>query len=454
MGAACKRWLFAAARHYSGPILRSSRGAIRPELAAPQALAMRSRARALIAAAGATVLAAGAAATVHPPRHAPAHHPHSLDYRHAEMPGCPIAQASPHFALCDEGCTNVDTSTVTLDYPATTTDGRRTIEYLQAALAKAWAGHEGTVDLWVRTGCNGAREARYLFESVELFWPHGVGKIIVVLDAADAAIVNHIVPPDSAHAYDVRFEHVPCMPARAFNQVSYLMADHYSTAEVIVTIDSDCVLHSPVTPSLIFRDGRIRLPHSTAFQAGAWNALVERFTGAGTFAHHTMVSQPVAFHRSTFAAYRAWYKRTRGRCHLDDVARMLSERPPVDLLWFCWMCQLGTFVNATGLTAGEYDMVDVDAPTDRPYQRLAIHVNYEMAPGADYDASSRLIANQGLCRVAGDRVSGCAGAPLDYLHDHLFKYHTYEWGADASSKEREAAAYVSEVRRFLDEAGG
>ena len=49
---------------------------------------------------------------------------------------------------------------------------------------------------------------------------------------------------------------------------------------------------------------------------------------------------------------------------------------------------------------------------------------------------------------------GCAGAPLDYLQDHLFKYHTYEWAADAASKEREAAAYVGEVRRFLDEAGG
>ena len=113
------------------------------------------------------------------------------------------------------------------------------------------------------------------------------------------------------------------------------------------------------------------------------------------------------------------------------------------------MCQLGTFVNATGSTAGEYDMVDVDALSDHPYQRLAVHINYEMAPGADYDASSRLIANQGLCRAAGALVPGCAGAPLDYLHDHLFKYHTYEWSADVASREREAAAYVGEVRHLL-----
>jgi hypothetical protein len=184
-----------------------------------------------------------------------------------------------------------------------------------------------------------------------------------------------------------------------------------------------------------------------------WNAMVERFTGAGTFKHHTMVSQPVAFHRSTFAAYRAWYKQAHGACYLDDVARMLSETD--DTFCFCWMCQLGTFVNVTGLTASEYDMVDVDAPTEHPYQRLAVHVTYEMAPGADYDASSRLIANQGLCRAAGALVPGCAGAPLNYLHDYLFKYTVnYEWAADAASKEREAAAYVGEVRQFLDEVGG
>ena len=130
---------------------------------------------------------------------------------------------------------------------------------------------------------------------------------------------------------------------------------------------------------------------------------------------------------------------------------MLSEQPPVDPLWFCWMCQLGTFFNATGLTAGVYDMVDVDAPSYHPYQRLAVHVNYEMAPGADYDAFSRLVANQGLCRAAGALVPGCAGAPLDYLQDHLFKYHSYGWAADAASREREAAAYVGEVRRWLGE---
>jgi hypothetical protein len=83
--------------------------------------------------------------------------------------------------------------------------------------------------------------------------------------------------------------------------------------------------------------------------------------------------------------------------------------------------------------AAENDMVDLDGLTDHPYQRLAIHISYGMAPGADYDASSRLIANQGLCRVAGDRVPGCAGTPLDYLLDHLCKCHTWRLVVAAAS---------------------
>ena len=187
----------------------------------------------------------------------------------------------------------------------------------------------GTVDLWVRTGCNGAREARYLFESVELFWPRGVGKVVVVLDVKDAAIVGHIVPTQTAHAYDVRYEHVPCMPARVFNQVSYLMADRYSTADVIVTIDSDCVLHSPVTPRLLFRDGRVRLPHYDRVPGGH----VERAWWSVSRGRARSSTTPWCRNRSRSTGARLpptapGTSSAHGACYLDDVARMLSEQPP------------------------------------------------------------------------------------------------------------------------------
>ena len=379
------------------------------------------------------------------------------DYLATHLPTCPFASVSKHFAARDEPCTDFDPTPVRLDYPPVTATGMRTVDAVQAVLAQAWAGHPDSVDLWVRTGCHGARELKHLLASVELFWSRGVGKVVLVLDDSDRAFATQFVPNGTRHAYDVRHERVPCMLSRVFNQVSYLMADHYSTADVIVTIDSDCVLHSPVTPRLLFRDGRIRLPHSLAMQPGMWDAMVEQFVGVGTFKFHTMVSQPVTFHRSTLAAYRDWYRNTRGACYLDGVARALDTVNSTAIMSFCWMCQLGTFINTTGITADLYDLVDVDARTAHPYQRLAVHVPYELAPGADFDASSAMAVRQGLCLALGKGVlPECAGASTDYVLGRMFTYNTLAWKASPSAKARTVNAYRREVaaRPWLGGRGG
>jgi hypothetical protein len=375
------------------------------------------------------------------------------DYLATHLPTCPFASTSKHFNACDEPCTDFDPTPVRLDYPPVTAAGARTVDAVQAVLAHAWAGHPDSVGLWVRTGCHGARELKHLLASVELFWPRGVGKVVLVLDDSDRAIAPLLVPNGTRHAYDVRHERVPCMLPRVFNQVSYLMADHYASADVIVTIDSDCVLHSPVTPRLLFRDGRIRLPHSLAMQPGMWDAMVEQFLGAGTFMFHTMVSQPVTFHRSTLAAFREWYKAAHnGTCYLDDVARALDEVDPGLMGAFCWMCQLGGFLSTTGITADLYDFVDLDVPTPHPYQRLSVHTTYELAPGADFHASSAMAVGQGLCVALGPAVlPQCASVDTGYVRERMFKYELYNWKADAAAMDASVAAYVGEIRQLLQD---
>ena len=121
---------------------------------------------------------------------------------------------------------------------------------------------------------------------------------------------------------------MPCLLGRIFNQVSYLMADHYSSADTIVTVDSDVIFHSPVTPSLLFDDeGKILLAWSTGFQQTLWGKGVEYFTGSGTYVGHSMVSQPVTIHRSTLLAYRQWYAIANdGKCLLDRVVDFSESR--------------------------------------------------------------------------------------------------------------------------------
>ena len=49
----------------------------------------------------------------------------------------------------------------------------------------------------------------------------------------------------------------------------------------------------------------------------------------------------------------------------------------MSMVKYCWMCQLGTFLSTTGITADLYDLVNLDNPTPHPYQRMAVHVPYE-----------------------------------------------------------------------------
>ena len=396
------------------------------------------------------------------------------DYKTFELEKCPLARASKFFATCNAPCKLAHDEPVLLTYPASTATGVSTIESVQAVLAAAWTAYPVKVDLLLRTGCHGAHELQILAQSVELFWPRGIGSVVVVLDDSDRPIAHRMVLNNSRHDWVVRFENVSCMPGRIFNQISYLMADHYSTADVIVTIDSDCVLHSPVTPRLLFRDGKIRMPHSARFQPLMWKTNIEFFTGPGTYKFHTMTSQPVTFHRSTLAAYREWYTAAHnGTCYLDGVVSWLHRVGPRSMPKYCWMCQLGTFLNTTGITADLYDLVNLDKPTPHPYQRMAVHVPYEPWDGRldgcagsknmslahklgscmdIHTATSEVAMRQGMCLALGaSAVPECANMSTKYVRERMFNYASYDYVADEKVKNATVDAFVQEIRQLMRE---
>ena len=375
------------------------------------------------------------------------------------------ASSSRHLEVCSEACTNVaDTSGATIDFERTTATGKDTVEVVQEALRHAWRQWDKRarqIDLFVRTGCRGAAEARFLFESVELFWPRGIGHVVVVLDEGDAAIAEEsILPAQTKHSYRVFFERAPCMPGRVFNQVSYLMADHYSSADTIVTIDSDCVFHSPVTPDLLFDErGSILLPWSAKFQEGFWNNAVEYFTGPGTYLGHSMVSQPVTVHRSTLQAYRRWYAEEHGgRCLLDGVSSFVDEvSVAMAMITYCWMCQINAFIQSTGATVNAYKLIDIESSASRPYQRFSLHVNYESVDGvigdksiAEFKKSADAAVQQGLCRALGSRFHGnCLGSEVSYVKNHLFSYAGWFWKLDELQRLLTEIKYVEGIRKSL-----
>ena len=328
-------------------------------------------------------------------------------------------------------------------------------ELIDRSLRVAWGSKPPRIDAVLRSGCGGASELQVLYPSLELFWPSFLGDVILVFDAGEEKTPELMLPQaiqKSRLSWRVVYEHVPCgIPGRLFNQVSYLHFDRLTTADYIVTFDSDCVLHSPVTPDLLFdSNGKLMLAFTNKFQKTNWATQVDFFTGVGTSHAHTMVTQPVPFLRATLPAYREWLNETAAKrseygmkmgwrnpnasgCLADETARfrtLLTWRN----MWkrYCWMCQLGTFLEITGRTRGAYNLVYLERTTNTrhsnasaPYQRMAMHVTYEYGTtaGLGYLHDALLIVHEGLCRALGNKtVPTCAGVGRSFVDNISFGY--------------------------------
>ena len=138
--------------------------------------------------------------------------------------------------------------------------------------------------------------------------------------------------------------------------------------------------------------------------------------------------------------------------------------------WYCWMCQLGTFLSTTGITADLYDLVNLDKPTPHPYQRMAVHVPYEPwdgrfngCPGSknkslshklgscmDLHTTSELAMRQGLCLALGaSAVPECANMSTKYVRERMFNYASYDYVADKNVKKATVDAFVQEIRQLM-----
>lgn len=315
------------------------------------------------------------------------------------------------------------------NYPHKTNSGEKTGQFINRVLEIAWGSNPPSIDLYLRSGCHGIMEMKYLFESIELFWPRFLGSIIIVLDAGDEVILENLLPKIPTHHYVIAFEETPCAPGRILNQYSYLNLDRHSSADYIVTIDSDCIFHSPVTPDLIFYQGKIRLASSRTFQMESWRKSVDAMLGNGMYDGHYMVTQPVTFVLSTFSSFRQWFFQTKNKCYEDQLSRLSSDH----YVWFCWMCHLGTYLERGNSSQNEYDKYwfhHLDDSTTEPMLRFAIHVSYEpnhfiqCHKSECYGKSVNEVIRQGLCRAFGSAIFRvCNDYPhLDYINNVTFTY--------------------------------
>jgi len=133
------------------------------------------------------------------------------------------------------------------------------------------------------------------------------------------------------------------------------------------------------------------------------------------------------------------------------------------------MCQLGTFLSTTGITADLYDLVNLDRPTPHPYQRMAVHVPYEPWDGCagsknmslahklgscmdKRTATSEVAMRQGICLALGaSAVPECANMSTKYVRERMFNYASYDYVADEKVKNATVDAFVQEIRQLMRE---
>lgn len=142
-----------------------------------------------------------------------------------------------------------------------------------------------------------------------------------------------------------------------------------------------------------------------------------------------MITQPVNFHvNSTFEPFRIWITQKRGKCYEDLLTEYI--RVTKDVYFFCWMCQLKTFLENT--TVHEYNILNVDVLIRDPVVRYAIHVKHEhqQFAKASYAESYKLtvqsLIRAGICRYLQRlNITSPTDCPELRTNDQLFLYNFF-----------------------------
>ncbi len=102
----------------------------------------------------------------------------------------------------------------------------------------------------IRTFYKDAPLIPWIFKSIEKFFP--VHKeVVVVTDKSDQIAVSRYLPDSAILVLEETH-----MPGNIQQKYSKIMADNYCTGSYILHVDSDVVFNMPITPELLFKNGK------------------------------------------------------------------------------------------------------------------------------------------------------------------------------------------------------
>jgi hypothetical protein len=187
----------------------------------------------------------------------------------------------------------------------------------EAAGCMQWPG---SVDLMMRTFAHDVSLYPTLFDSISLFWPSAVGRIVVVISDDEpelAGVVQEQYLRSMRKArrstellpLSVLIEKVPtALREELFyeKQYSTMIFDRYSDADYVAILDTDAILQTYVTAQSLFAaDGKPWLIGSKTNMKSSFINSTNRILGEGVARNNFMIQLPFVAPRALLGSMRA-----------------------------------------------------------------------------------------------------------------------------------------------------
>jgi hypothetical protein len=143
-------------------------------------------------------------------------------------------------------------------------------------------------------------------------------------------------------------------------QVTKLYADEHSDAEIVVHLDSDCIVDRRLTPDALLDGERPVIPitpYATLGRSVPWRPVTERALGFPV-AHDYMRTMPLAYPRWLYAALRSHVASVHG----TEIRDYVLAQPPRG---FSEFYALGAFAHRLHSEAFVWQVVDCPEQTPR-----------------------------------------------------------------------------------------
>lgn len=163
------------------------------------------------------------------------------------------------------------------------------------------------IDLFIKTYSKDIKWLRYCILSIQKYVT-GYNEIIIILPDGERELIDFELPPNT-------FVHTTEEEGSGYLYQQYIkmIAHHFSGADFIAYVDSDCIFHSPVNFQDLVKEGKpqILMTSYAEMQGCPWQIPTAEFIGTVP-EFEFMRRHVLIYHKSTLENLEGWFTTLRG----------------------------------------------------------------------------------------------------------------------------------------------